>query len=867
MLPLRAHIAAIRARQMGHSGYWTWRRRTRSARVVASVVSARAVDRIDSVRRTGKEAAVAIWRGLFSVAIAVGLLAATYYLPHMLAAVGESGGRGHWLERFGHWLEGPQDLSRSHTAALAAALGVVGTLSGVYFATVAFVISSSYKETTSRVRNLVTQLPASTTYTFIFTQAVLFTLGAFAMPLVRTSPTRLTLCAVVVMSAFVVIAFSQLRQQLYRLLDPLELLGVVERHLKQAVAGAMRQAKRKSPSPARMAALHQQASDALEAVDDLARLMLHQENDNRHTDNAPREDPRINEATKRIMRLWYHTSAAKPTLKTLEGWNPPSHTVKPRDWFLADQTEVGHALNSRTPLASVEEPDVHWLERRLTRSIDLMVSNRSAAAQVGAMAYGAPVLQTLMERGQFEEASIWKTAAIRLADRPDMHETSHPQVDTLTAEAAPATIETNRAIVDLYVSIWLADMNGLNEYAFGRNTNFPRWAVEVTRAGTPTLMSPSAQELSRNLHDAVAFEIVVDRTAVTPDINLAQLMAREISNEAHDQLRRQIEQFTTVARRWLLDAQQLDISIAGRALMRFDQCLQQAEQAVETVRLLMATCERERRDVDDRWPKLDVTDLRAPLTLMRGEMKPMVAKVASKADASPPSDAIDLFGWAYHRTFNDLLNDVLAGTIATDTSADERIQGLLIATGSATGRMITVTGRIHPQTMHASMSGPTMMFLRLSAAAMLISEVKGEPQIFEPFKKSWENRMPDAAAAQAVLDGAAFTLSGDADIYERGPRNIFRTEVGMRIEQALTSLGVGDFMESETSPTLSNPTSSNPTLNKSTRRRLQYVGVGGHFESLFVASHLIPAATRLGATVGHLDSWTASILEHLSDED
>lgn len=858
---LRAHVAAMRARQMGRSSYWKWRRRNRGARVVASVVGARAVDRVNGARRTGKEAAVAVWRGLFSVTIAIILLALSHELPPLIAAIGSTWTGGRWLEHVGSWLEGPPNLSRSHTAALAAAVGVVGTLSGVYFATVAFVISSSYKETTSRVRNLVTQLPASTTYTFMFTQAVLFTLGAFAMPLVRTSPTRLTLCVVVLMSAFVVIAFSQLRQQLYRLLDPLELLTVVERHLKQAIAGAMKQAKRKSPSQARMAALHTQAADALEAVHDLARLMLHQEKDNRHADDTSREDPRISEATKRIMLLWDHTTTRKPTLKTLEGWNPRSYYVKPRDWFLADQTEIRYSLNNRTPLRTVSEPDVHWLEKRLTQAVELMVGSRSAPARVEAMAFGSHLLQTLMKQGQFEEANIWRTAAIELAGLPDLKQGSDPKGEAATKDMTLATTETNRALVDLYVAIWLAEMNGLNEYAFQMKTNFPQWAVEVTRAGTPTLMSPSAQTLSRNLHDAVAFESAVDRTAVTPDINIAQLMAREISNEAHDQLRHQLEQFTLVAREWLTETQQFDISVGGRAVMRFDQCLQQSEQAVESVRLLMATCELERRDVDDRWPVLDVSDLWPRLSLIREEMKAMAANVASKADASPPSDAMDLFGWAYHRTFDDLLDDVLEGRIPSGAT-DERIRDLLVATGSATRRMIDVTGRVHPQTMHASMSGPAMMFLRLSAAAMLISQVKGEPRIFEPFKRSWDERMPDAAAAQSLLDSAIFALDGGADLHEIGPRSIVRTEVGMRIEQALTSLGIRspmDFDVGQSAPEVN--------LKESTRRLLQHVGVGGHFESLFVAAHLIPAATRAGAIVGRLDSWTASIFEELSADD
>jgi hypothetical protein len=852
----------MRARHMGRSSYWKWHHRNRSAHAVASVVSARAVDRVDSARRTGKEAAVAVWRGLLNVTIAAILLAISHELPPLMASIGSNWTGGHWLEQVGHWLEEAPVPPRSYTPALAAALGVVGTLSGVYFATVAFVISSSYKQTTSRVRDLVTQLPASTTYTFIFTQAVLFTLGAFAMPLVQTSPTRLTLFAVVLMSAFVVIAFSQLRQQLYRLLDPLELLAVVERHLKAAIAGAMKQARRKSPSQARMAALHKQAADALETVDDLARLMLHQENDSRHADEAPREDPRISGATKRIMHLWADMTSEKPTLKTLDGWNPLSYTVSQRDWFLAEPIRIRHALDSRTPLGTVPTADVHWLEKGLTRSIELMVSSRSPAARVKALGNASPLLQTLMQRGQFEEANIWRTAALELARLPNTQGESRPQKEAPTAKTTLGTTETNQAIVDLYVSIWLAEMNGLNEYAFAKKTNFPRWAVEVTRAGTPTLMSPSAQTLSRNLHDSVAFESAVDRTAVTPDINLAQLMAREISNEAHDQLRRQLEQFTTVARAWLTDAQQFDISVAGRALMRFDQCLQQSAQAVESVRQLMATCELERRDVDDRWPVLDISDLMPPLSLIREEMKSMVSTVASRADASPPSDAMDLFGWAYHRTLDDLLNDVLEGKIPSGTTTDERIRDFLVATASATRRMIAVTGRVHPRTMHASMSGPAMMFLRLSAAAMLISEVKDEPRIFEPFKRSWDERMPDAAAAQSVLDGAVFALDGGADLYEVGPRSIVRTEVGMRIEHALRSLGIPGFMDLD-----DGQSAPEVNLNESTRRLLQHVSVGDHFESLFVAAHLIPAATRAGATLGHLDSWTASIYEHLSADD
>jgi hypothetical protein len=57
-----------------------------------------------------------------------------------------------WLSAVASWLGRPPPPEMNYQAIVTAALAVTGTLAGVYFATVAFVMSTTYKDATSRVR-------------------------------------------------------------------------------------------------------------------------------------------------------------------------------------------------------------------------------------------------------------------------------------------------------------------------------------------------------------------------------------------------------------------------------------------------------------------------------------------------------------------------------------------------------------------------------------------------------------------------------------------------------------------------------------------------------------------------------------------
>jgi hypothetical protein len=164
-------------------------------------------------------------RVALAVVVAVSLVAAALGIgTYLRDTVAQWAWLPTWLSAVASWLGSPPPAEMNHQAIVAAALAVMGTLAAVYFATVAFVVSTTYKDATSRIRGLVTRLPGGRIYTTVYVQAVLFGLITLMLPMTGREPNRLLLSVVTVLGGFVVLSFGRLRTQLYGLLEPAGLL-------------------------------------------------------------------------------------------------------------------------------------------------------------------------------------------------------------------------------------------------------------------------------------------------------------------------------------------------------------------------------------------------------------------------------------------------------------------------------------------------------------------------------------------------------------------------------------------------------------------------------------------------------------------
>jgi hypothetical protein len=225
----------------------------------------------------------------------------------------------------------PPDVN--YQAIVTATLAVTGTLAGVYFATVAFVVSTTYKDATSRVRALVTRLPIGRVYASVYIQAVLFGLIVLMLPMTGHDPNRFSLCIVTVLGGFVFLSFSRLRTRLYGLLEPAGLLPVVQGDLARLTTQASRLVGH-DPTGLCTRLSHIRTIESLRSLQDLCYLIRDRE---RTATNAPAEyagtDARILVAVRHVLAVWMQYARRKSLLIQLPEWC--SKRVRHQDWLLA----------------------------------------------------------------------------------------------------------------------------------------------------------------------------------------------------------------------------------------------------------------------------------------------------------------------------------------------------------------------------------------------------------------------------------------------------------------------------------------------------------------------------------------------------
>ena len=309
-----------------------------------------------------------------------------------------------WFESAAIWLGKPSPPGMNYQPVVTAALAVIGTLAGVYFATVAFVISTTYKEATTQVRSLVTRLPEGRVYTFVYVQAVLFALATLMLPLFGTEPNRLTLSVLAVLGSFVVLSFGRLRSLLYGLLEPAGLLPIVQRDIERWLRYAIK--SRKTAGPWRAQTARTQVQQSLGTLRELCRLVSDREHVSPDTSaEYTMMDPRVRSAVRTVAQVWVRYASRKDRLIALPGWlsarreNPLRH----KDWLLASDFEVGIALGTATTLQAERAEDQLWLERNLCAVLADLLGARSASQYTSLAGDFDQLLRLLMSAGLFND--------------------------------------------------------------------------------------------------------------------------------------------------------------------------------------------------------------------------------------------------------------------------------------------------------------------------------------------------------------------------------------------------------------------------------------------------------------------------------
>lgn len=802
------------------------------------------------------ELAKAIFRVCVNIGLAVGLVSLLQVLGDYLR---ETVSTNSWLPSrvasLTAWLGQPPPPQINYQTIVTSALAVTGTLVGVYFATVAFVVSTTYKDASTEVRALVTRLPGGRAYTFVYTQAVLFGLVVLGLPMANREPNRLSLCVVAILGGFVVLSFGRLRNQLYGLLEPVGLLAIVDRDISRAVSKACRLATSDS-NQFRVQLYRAKTLESLRVLRDLCRLIRERERVNPNTPvGYVGIDPRIQRAARYVRTIWLRYSARKRELLDLSEWFFARQLHK--DWLVATEGQVEIALTTSTTLQAASAENTMWFEDQLVVAMRELIGGRDVSQLSSILTSINDPVQQLVSRGMFAEAKLWMEHVVGSAQSVTASQMTKSGTENKEEKFAHSLPEDSfHDLVDFIALAHTCAVLGLRDYVHNLTVDFPNWMVKQAFGENVRHVGPITGGLFKNVRQALQFERSVEGCRVTSDANINQLIAQAIASEAIDEAMLLMDQLDHNFWPWVKRVSERNSLASGAALSRCDELIHKWEQPLEQLKILFELCEGVHRDVDDRWPDLRLDSFADKLAIMRKDIKLPIARLAASVDSTMDSRRPDVFGWAFYRAHQDLLNDVLCAPKAGVEGLDERFRGVILASERARERLTETVRRQHVSVLGSVRAEPMLMVLQLSGVALVNGRVRNYADLLRMLGNVW-GRLLDTNAQQ-VLDASIAALVLDQSLFGISSGKITRSG---RDRQALLSFNDLNGSHSHMRYTRRKHASSN--LTDEQFRLLRSAEIYS-FEEVFIAAWLAPECSKRG--VRPSEGLLEGRLEHLVDE-
>lgn len=708
-----------------------------------------------------------------------------------------------WIEKCFTWLTSRVPSSFDAGALPTAAIGVAGVFVAVYFATVTFVVSTTYKDATRRLRDQIVRQPESRWYAAFFTQAVVYVALTLALPIISQTATHLTLVVAGVSAALVVLAFGRIWVTLFVLLEPTSLFPQMQRELNRWVHRAYNLGTRKEATSSAVQRASARIRRDLETLNDLVTLILDREYERAGDRGISASfDPRIGSALMNLLHLWDLYSRRKHAIRTLPRWNPPR--TRSKDWFLASQTEVSVALVTGTTLTGNEVVDDLWFERWISDIAERLLAGRDLRSIASALRAMPPLSRALGQRGQFEELRLWLTSTTFTAMAAvSSYANDHAKITVASYTGPSRTAHLSREqhlalpgeasahnLVDHVLLEVVSACLGYVDYFQRMHLMLPSLGELVADGSKRLVAGKLPIEITANLRKALATEIEIEGARVTPDNALTQLVARALATEAIDEVENLVAFLEGELWPWVIEIGGTQSWAAGAALSRATELTEKLGILLRFERELLDRCESVHIEKDDRWPATDTSDISGRAASLKDQLELPIARLAATVDSAPDTDRPDHFGWAYYRAHENVLARILARTPGEPTELRKKVGLLYLAGDVATQRLSTTVRRHDQSVINSYVAEPNLRFLQLSGIALVMSEVAKEPALFAPFESLWASLFTEAERATQLLARAAATLSSESALFALTPGGIERSNIEIRANQELGRLGV-----------------------------------------------------------------------------
>lgn len=249
---------------------------------------------------------------------------------------------------------------------LAAGVGVVGTLLGLYYATVGVVASTVYQAVPASVRTLFVQEPSGLVYVAGATRATVFGLAELALGASGVTPSRVALFVFTILGLNTLFRLAILGSQIFNFFDPSALASTLSGRITRAASRAAKAPG--SLDAGTQAAAHSAASHSLSTYHDLAILL---EDRKSRTASGPRR------LTQQLIRTSIAYASIKAQIPTDSWWwgREPAHA----SWMTLDQMRLEMSLLSGTGVPPSLVPNRIWFEQAVSKVLDRTFASAYAA--------------------------------------------------------------------------------------------------------------------------------------------------------------------------------------------------------------------------------------------------------------------------------------------------------------------------------------------------------------------------------------------------------------------------------------------------------------------------------------------------------
>ncbi|MGN7187523.1 hypothetical protein [Microbacterium enclense] len=303
------------------------------------------------------------------------------------------------------WL-GSEVKDDTYRDLVAAGVGAIAALLGLYYATVGVVASTVYQNVPATIRNLFVQEPSGVVYVQGVVRALVFGIALLTLAAVGTDPTPLTIGAFALLSMNAVLRLMILGGQIFNFFDPTALAKTLRLRLLRAVKSVTSSAGAKSAAVQTVA--RRTARETLTTYEQLTVLLEDRK-------GGSSEGPR--RVINQLLSAAGEYSAKKALIPSTSEWweSQPDHP----NWMTAGSMELEMARMTATGIAAKPVSNRLWVEQAVARVLSRALRNAlRSGGSPSVLAYAGRVTSLAGRMGarlQIDEALVIERAWVSVA--------------------------------------------------------------------------------------------------------------------------------------------------------------------------------------------------------------------------------------------------------------------------------------------------------------------------------------------------------------------------------------------------------------------------------------------------------------------